>query len=72
MFINGGSMGKTIIVKNKNTIGLRRCLNCGIDISHKQKGAKYCGDICGDAHRNSESMTDPFRNGIHDYNLFKC
>ncbi len=30
----------------------RLCLNCSTDISHKRRGAKYCGDSCRMEHHN--------------------
>lgn len=38
---------KTIIVKNQVPIKEKRvCLNCGTDISHKRRDAKFCCSAC--------------------------
>lgn len=40
-------MHKVILVKNTtNEQPVRRCLNCGQDISNKRKGAIYCSKLC--------------------------
>ena len=38
-------------IDNETTVK-RLCLNCLTDISHKRKGAKYCGDSCRMKHHN--------------------
>ena len=38
---------RIILVKNPITINAtRRCLNCGTDISHKRKDARFCCPAC--------------------------
>ena len=45
---------KTIICK-KPAVVRRTCLNCGKDISHLHKNAKYCSEVC----RNMKYLDDP-------------
>ena len=48
------------VTDNDRTVK-RLCLNCRTDISHKRKGAKYCGDSCRMEYHN---FTPHKRNGV--------
>lgn len=63
-------MGKVILLK-KETVGDRRCLNCGKDISHLNKNAKYCTEECGNSYRDYVMKDSPQFQSNHDYKVFK-
>lgn len=56
-------MPKVILVKKiTNEQPVRRCLNCGKDISNKRKDAKFCSKTCWTSFNIDGTFTNRFYN----------
>lgn len=45
---------KVILVTKPTSTNVRRCLNCGKDISHKRSDAQFCCPVCYEAYKGCD------------------